>query len=66
MEGDKARHYLTHETREELLLGTVTEISRRYYELAAELVSEVRIIDNYENSSDAEIVGEYFMCSKRQ
>ncbi|XP_010464008.1 PREDICTED: conserved oligomeric Golgi complex subunit 2-like [Camelina sativa] len=42
LEGDKARHYLTHETKEELLLGTVTEISRRYYELAAELVSEAR------------------------
>ncbi|VVA96521.1 unnamed protein product [Arabis nemorensis] len=39
LEGDKARDYLTHETREELLLGTVTEIARRYYELAAELVS---------------------------
>ncbi|EOA29583.1 hypothetical protein CARUB_v10013037mg [Capsella rubella] len=42
LEGEKARHYLTQETREELLLGTVTEISRRYYELAAELVSEAR------------------------
>ncbi|KAL1211677.1 Conserved oligomeric Golgi complex subunit 2 [Cardamine amara subsp. amara] len=42
LEGDKARHYLTHETREEVLLGTVTEISKRYYEIAAAIVSEAR------------------------
>ncbi|CAN8270864.1 unnamed protein product [Cochlearia groenlandica] len=38
LEGDKARHYLTPETKEELLLNTLTEITRRYYELASELV----------------------------
>ncbi|ESQ54830.1 hypothetical protein EUTSA_v10024490mg [Eutrema salsugineum] len=42
LEGDKATHYLTEETREELLLGTVTEITRRYYELADEVVSVAR------------------------
>ncbi|KFK29022.1 hypothetical protein AALP_AA7G078500 [Arabis alpina] len=42
LEGDKARHYLTDKTREELLLGTATEITRRYYELVAELVSAAR------------------------
>lgn len=43
MEGDKASHYLTHETREELLFHTLTEITRLYYELAAERLSEVSI-----------------------
>ncbi|XP_013628276.1 PREDICTED: conserved oligomeric Golgi complex subunit 2-like isoform X2 [Brassica oleracea var. oleracea] len=42
LEGDKARHYLTHETREELLLGTLTEMTRRYYELAAGRLSDLK------------------------
>uniref|UniRef100_A0A1J3DP33 Conserved oligomeric Golgi complex subunit 2 n=1 Tax=Noccaea caerulescens TaxID=107243 RepID=A0A1J3DP33_NOCCA len=42
LEGDKATRYLTQETREELLLRTVTEITRRYYEVADELVSVAR------------------------
>ncbi|KAL0843278.1 hypothetical protein Bca101_016523 [Brassica carinata] len=47
MEGDKAKHYLNHETREELLLGTLTEITRRYYELAAERLSEAKKTETY-------------------
>ncbi|KAF3556358.1 hypothetical protein F2Q69_00010950 [Brassica cretica] len=39
---EKATRYLTQETREELLLRTVTEITRRYYELADEVVSVAR------------------------
>ncbi|KAJ4899541.1 hypothetical protein Rs2_13492 [Raphanus sativus] len=42
LEGEKATRYLTQETREELLLRTVTEITRRYYELADEVVSVAR------------------------
>ncbi|KAJ0239732.1 Conserved oligomeric Golgi complex subunit 2 [Hirschfeldia incana] len=41
-EGDKATHYLTQETREEILLRTVTDITRRYYESADEVVSLAR------------------------
>ena len=41
---EKATRYLTQETREELLLRTVTEITRRYYELADEVVSVVSIL----------------------
>ncbi|CAH2066420.1 unnamed protein product [Thlaspi arvense] len=43
LEGDKVTHYLTHETREELLLCTLTEITKQYYELAAKHVSEEKI-----------------------
>ncbi|CAF2131227.1 BnaA03g46980D [Brassica napus] len=42
LEGEKATRYLTQATREELLLRTVTEITRRYYELADEVVSVAR------------------------
>ncbi|WZZ76053.1 hypothetical protein YC2023_087423 [Brassica napus] len=42
LEGEKATRYLTQATREELLLRTVTEITRRYYELADEVVSVYR------------------------
>ncbi|KAF8044698.1 hypothetical protein N665_7230s0001, partial [Sinapis alba] len=42
LEGEKATRFLTQETREELLLRTVTEITRRYYELADEVVSVAR------------------------
>ncbi|XP_010536632.1 PREDICTED: conserved oligomeric Golgi complex subunit 2 [Tarenaya hassleriana] len=42
LDGDKASNYLTPETRQELLLGTVTEITRRYYELTSDLVNVAR------------------------
>lgn len=42
LEGDKARNYLTQKTKEELLHGSVSEITRRYYELAADVVSVAR------------------------
>ncbi|WCJ36242.1 Conserved oligomeric Golgi complex subunit 2 [Euphorbia peplus] len=42
LEGDRAITYLTKETRNKLLLGAATEITGRYYELAAELVSVAR------------------------
>lgn len=43
LEGERAMIYLTEETRKDLLLGAATEITGRYYELAAELVSVVSI-----------------------
>lgn len=43
MDGERAKAYLTGETRNELLLGAATEITGRYYELAADLVSVVSI-----------------------
>ncbi|KAK9995419.1 hypothetical protein SO802_020105 [Lithocarpus litseifolius] len=42
LEGERAIIYLTRETRNELLLGAATEITGRYYELAADLVSVAR------------------------
>ncbi|CAH8384677.1 unnamed protein product [Eruca vesicaria subsp. sativa] len=42
LEGDKATRYLTQETREGILLRTVTDITRRYYESADEVVSLAR------------------------
>ncbi|KAJ4838487.1 Conserved oligomeric Golgi complex subunit 2 [Turnera subulata] len=42
LEGERAITYLTKETRNELLLGAATEITGRYYELAADLVSVAR------------------------
>ncbi|KDP30933.1 hypothetical protein JCGZ_11309 [Jatropha curcas] len=42
LDGDRAVTYLTKETRNDLLLGAATEITGRYYELAAELVSVAR------------------------
>ncbi|XP_065630326.1 conserved oligomeric Golgi complex subunit 2 [Quercus suber] len=42
LEGERATIYLTRETRNELLLGAATEITCRYYELAADLVSVAR------------------------
>lgn len=42
LEGERATIYLTRETRNELLLGAATEITGRYYELAADLVSVAR------------------------
>ncbi|KAF8047931.1 hypothetical protein N665_2759s0003 [Sinapis alba] len=47
LEGDKVRHYLTHKTRDELLLDTLTEITRRYYELAAERLSDARKTETF-------------------
>ncbi|KAJ0261152.1 hypothetical protein HA466_0043250 [Hirschfeldia incana] len=47
LEGDKARLYLTHETMEELLLGTITEITWRYYELANGRLSDARKTETY-------------------
>lgn len=41
LDGDRAATYLTEETRKELLLGAASEITGRYYELAADLVSVV-------------------------
>ncbi|KAG6404185.1 hypothetical protein SASPL_136425 [Salvia splendens] len=42
LEGKQAARYLTTEHREELLQGTASEITRRYYELASDLVSVAR------------------------
>ncbi|XP_042015827.1 conserved oligomeric Golgi complex subunit 2-like [Salvia splendens] len=42
LEGEQAATYLTTEHREELLQGTASEITRRYYELASDLVSVAR------------------------
>ncbi|XP_047946948.1 conserved oligomeric Golgi complex subunit 2 [Salvia hispanica] len=42
LEGKQAATYLTTEHREELLQGTASEITRRYYELASDLVSVAR------------------------
>lgn len=41
LDGERAATFLTTETRNPLLIGTVTEITGRYYELAADLVSLV-------------------------
>ncbi|KAI4336306.1 hypothetical protein L6164_014846 [Bauhinia variegata] len=42
LDGERATTYLPSETRKEILLGTATEITDRYYELAADLVSVAR------------------------
>ncbi|XP_073015314.1 conserved oligomeric Golgi complex subunit 2-like isoform X1 [Primulina eburnea] len=42
LEGERAATYLTSELREELLHGAANEITRRYYELAAELINMAR------------------------
>ncbi|GAV56540.1 COG2 domain-containing protein/DUF3510 domain-containing protein [Cephalotus follicularis] len=42
LDGDRAKTYLTRETRNEILLDSATQITDRYYELAAELVSVAR------------------------
>ncbi|XP_057972331.1 conserved oligomeric Golgi complex subunit 2 [Malania oleifera] len=42
LDGDRAATYLTGETRKDLLLGAAFEITSRYYELAADLVSVAR------------------------
>ncbi|KAL6497181.1 Conserved oligomeric Golgi complex subunit 2 [Orobanche gracilis] len=42
VEGERAATYLTREVRQELLQGAAFEITRRYYELASDLVSVAR------------------------
>lgn len=41
--GERATRYLVSETRNEILLCAATEITDRYYELAADLVSVVSV-----------------------
>lgn len=43
MDGERAVTYLISETRNKILLDAVTEITDRYYELAADLVSVVSV-----------------------
>lgn len=43
LDGEKAATFLTAEARNTLLIGAVTEITARYYELAADLVSLVSL-----------------------
>lgn len=43
MDGERATRYLASEARTEILLCAATEITDRYYELAADLVSVVSI-----------------------
>lgn len=42
LEGERAMTYLTPEAKNELLLGAATQITGRYHELAAELISVAR------------------------
>ncbi|KAL9438999.1 hypothetical protein AB3S75_024623 [Citrus x aurantiifolia] len=42
LEGERAMTYLTPEAKNELLLGAATQITSRYHELAAELISVAR------------------------
>ncbi|KAF5743699.1 conserved oligomeric Golgi complex subunit 2 isoform X2 [Tripterygium wilfordii] len=42
LDGERATTYLTKETRNELLLGAVTDTTDRYYELASDLVNVAR------------------------
>lgn len=42
LEGERASTYLTTEHRQELLQGAASEITRRYYELASDVVSVAR------------------------
>lgn len=43
LDGERTTRYLTSETKNEILLCAATEITDRYYELAADLVSVVRL-----------------------
>lgn len=43
LDGERTTRYLASETKNEILLCAATEITDRYYELAADLVSVVRI-----------------------
>ncbi|KAE8654776.1 elongation factor 1-delta 1-like isoform X1 [Hibiscus syriacus] len=42
LDGEQAKKYLTSNARNNVLLGTATDITTRYYELAADLVSVAR------------------------
>ncbi|KAL5543938.1 hypothetical protein UlMin_007722 [Ulmus minor] len=42
LNGERATAYLTKETKDKLVLGAATEITSRYYDLAADLVSVAR------------------------
>lgn len=46
LDGEQATKYLTNDARNSLLLGAATDITTRYYELAADLVSVVSITNN--------------------
>jgi len=41
LDGERATRYLASDTKNEILLSAATEITDRYYELAADLVSVV-------------------------
>lgn len=43
LEGERAMTYLTVQAKNELLLGAATEITGRYHELAADLISVVSV-----------------------
>lgn len=43
LDGERTTRHLASETKNEILLCAATEITDRYYELAADLVSVVRI-----------------------
>jgi hypothetical protein len=43
LDGERTSGYLASETKKEILLSAATEITDRYYELASDLVSVVRI-----------------------
>lgn len=47
LDGERATTYLTNAARNDLLLGAATEITGRYYELAADLVSVVGITNKF-------------------
>lgn len=44
LEGERAMTYLTPEAKNELLLDAATQITSRYHELAAELISVVSLL----------------------
>ena len=46
LDGERVTKYLTNDARNNLLLGAATDITCRYYDLAADLVSVVSITNN--------------------
>lgn len=48
MDGERASRYLKEDAKNELVLSAATEITGRYYELAADLVSVVSAPDDAE------------------
>lgn len=52
LDGERTMRYLASETKNEILLCAATEITDRYYELAADLVSVVRIQTSWMKSLD--------------